>query len=229
MSRIYWGDNLQVMSHLLKEFRGKVNLVYIDPPFDSKADYKKTIKVKSQQVTNDLNSFEEKQYTDIWTNDEYLQFMYERLILIRELLADEGSIYVHCDYHKNHYLRPILDEIFGQYNFKNEIIWKRSSIATNVSTQWRNSHDNIFFYSKTNNYIFNVQYGEHSESTKNHYSQEDENGKFQPVPLLGSGKTKGETGQTWRGIDPNLIGKNGMHWLKKPSLLEVLDKEGKIY
>lgn len=75
MNKIFWGDNLQVMSHLLKEYRGKVQLIYIDPPFDSKADYKKKITLKGKAVSNDHTSFEEKQYTDIWTNDEYLQFM----------------------------------------------------------------------------------------------------------------------------------------------------------
>jgi adenine specific DNA methylase Mod len=97
MNQIFWGDNLQVMSHLLKKYRGKVDLIYIDPPFDSKADYKKKIQLKGKQVTNDSTAFEEKQYTDIWSNDEYLQFMYERLILMRELLSDTGSIYLHCD------------------------------------------------------------------------------------------------------------------------------------
>src|SRR5438270_466971 len=95
-NKIYWGDNLQVMSHLLKEYRGKVKLVYIDPPFDSKADYKRKIVIRSQVVKNDQSTFEEKQYTDIWTNDEYLQFLYERLIILRELLSEDGNIYVHC-------------------------------------------------------------------------------------------------------------------------------------
>ena len=112
MNKIFWGDNIQVMSHLLKEFRGQIDLIYIDPPFDSKADYKKKIKLKGITVRNDRSSFEEKQYTDIWTNDEYLQFIYERLILMRELLADTGTIYVHCDWHKVHYLKLIMDEIF---------------------------------------------------------------------------------------------------------------------
>lgn len=98
INKIFWGDNLQVMSHLLKEYRGKIDLVYIDPPFDSKADYKKKIEVKGVGKTEtDSSSFEEKQYGDIWTNDEYLQFMYERLLLIRELLSDTGSIFLHCD------------------------------------------------------------------------------------------------------------------------------------
>ena len=90
-NKIFWGDNLQVMSHLLKYYRGQVDLIYIDPPFDSKADYKKTIELRGKKVENDSTVFEEKQYTDIWSNDEYLQFMYERLILIRELLSDTGS------------------------------------------------------------------------------------------------------------------------------------------
>src|SRR5690606_23055887 len=112
LNKIFWGDNLQVMSHLLREFRGKVDLIYIDPPFDSKADYKKLISLKGMVTHNDLNSFEEKQYTDIWSNDDYLQFIYERVVLIKELLSEEGSIYLHCDYRKSHYIKLIMDEIF---------------------------------------------------------------------------------------------------------------------
>jgi site-specific DNA-methyltransferase (adenine-specific)/adenine-specific DNA-methyltransferase len=104
-NKIFWGDNLQVMSHLLKEFRGQVDLIYIDPPFDSKADYKKSISVKGKAASGAQSAFEEKQYTDIWNNDEYLQFMYERLLLLKELLSPSGSIYLHCDYRKSHYLR----------------------------------------------------------------------------------------------------------------------------
>jgi hypothetical protein len=104
--------NLQVMSHLLKKFRGKIDLVYIDPPFDSKADYKKTIELRGKKTSSDHTAFEEKQYGDMWNNDEYLQFMYERLILIRELLSDKGSIYLHCDWHKSHHLRCLMDEVF---------------------------------------------------------------------------------------------------------------------
>ena len=146
-NKIYWGDNLQVMSHLLKEYRGKINLIYIDPPFDSKADYKKKIALKGNQVENDRTAFEEKQYTDIWTNDEYLQFMYERLILMRELLADNGSIYVHCDWRMNSYIRLILDEIFGRGNFVNQISWyyRRWNIAGKMFAA---NHDNIFYYAK---------------------------------------------------------------------------------
>lgn len=97
INKIFWGDNLQVMSHLLKDFRHAIDCIYIDPPFDSKAQYKKTIKIRSQDVSNDMMSFEEVQYNDIWTNDTYLQFMYERFTIMRELLKDTGSLWVHCD------------------------------------------------------------------------------------------------------------------------------------
>lgn len=163
MNELYWGDNLQVMSHLLKKYRGRVNLIYIDPPFDSKADYKKTITLRGQKVENDHSSFEDKQYTDIWTNDEYLQFMYERLILCRELLADNGSIYLHCDWHKNHYLRMILDEVFGMSNFRNEIIWAYFGFKRGTSKKFPQKHDTILSYTKTCDYIWNVQYRPYSE------------------------------------------------------------------
>lgn len=124
INKIFWGDNLQVMSHLLKEYRGKIDLIYIDPPFDSKADYKKKIEIRGIGTTqSDSTSFEEKQYGDIWTNDEYLQFMYERFILLRELLSETGTIVVHLDYHKCHHIRLVMDEVFGADNFRNEIIW----------------------------------------------------------------------------------------------------------
>lgn len=147
LNKIFWGDNLQVMSHLLKHYREKIDLIYIDPPFDSKADYKKTIKLRGQQVSNDHTAFEEKQYGDMWNNDEYLQFMYERLILIRELLSPNGSVYLHCDWHKVHHLRSIMDEVFGPELFVSEIIWNYNW-GIRTTTKWNRKHDNILMYSK---------------------------------------------------------------------------------
>lgn len=180
MNKIFWGDNLQVMSHMLKEYRGKIKLVYIDPPFDSKADYKKNIKLKGKQFKNDINSFEEKQYTDIWTNDEYLQFMYERLIIIKQLLTDDGSIYMHCDWHKSHYLRCIMDEVFGAENFKSEIIWERtfnSGSSKALARKFPMNTDTIFYYTKTSNYTFNKQYKPYSEGALKRYDKVDEHGR----------------------------------------------------
>lgn len=179
MNKIFWGDNLQVMSHLLKEYRGKVQLIYIDPPFDSKADYKKKISLKSQIISNDHTSFEEKQYSDIWTNDEYLQFMYERLILCRELLSDDGSIYLHCDWHKSHHLRMLMDEIFGYDNFRNEVIWCYQGTGRSLK-QYKRKHDTLLFYTKTSEWTFNARevglpFG---EKQKVKFSGHDENGYY---------------------------------------------------
>jgi site-specific DNA-methyltransferase (adenine-specific)/adenine-specific DNA-methyltransferase len=164
-NRIFWGDNLQVMSHLLKEFRGSIKLIYIDPPFDSKAEYRKKISLKGTNITNEHNAFEEKQYTDIWTNDEYLQFMYERLILIRELLSDDGSFYLHCDYRKSHHLRCLVDEVFGSNRINNEIVWfyRRWTAGSNT---FQKMHDTLIFVSKTNAYTFNKIYVETTEGQK---------------------------------------------------------------
>ncbi len=128
MNNIFWGDNLQVMSHLLEEYSGKIDLVYIDPPFDSKSDYKKKIKVKGKTAVSDNIAFEEKQYGDIWANDRYLQFMYERITIIRELMASTGVFYLHCDHRRVSHLRLICDEIFGSDNFLNQITWRRQVV-----------------------------------------------------------------------------------------------------
>ncbi len=176
-NKIYWGDNLQVMSHLLKDFRGKVNLIYIDPPFDSKADYKKKIELRGKAATTDSTTFEEKQYGDIWTNDEYLQFMYERLILCRELLADNGSIYLHCDWHKSHYLRNIMDEVFGYNNFRNEIIWKFTG-SLQPKKDFARKHNNIYRYGKSGEITYNEQLVPYAESSLGRFDQQDEKGFY---------------------------------------------------
>ena len=182
INKIFWGDNLQVMSHLLKEYRGKINLIYIDPPFDSKADYKKKIEIKGVgNTTTDSTSFEEKQYGDIWTNDEYLQFMYERLIILRELLSNSGTIFLHCDWHKSHHLRMLMDEVFGPSNFIDEIVWGYEDIGSRAVKYFKRKHDTILMYSKTESEerVFNIIRKRLSDSTiKRYQSYFDENGKI---------------------------------------------------
>jgi DNA modification methylase len=177
-NKIFWGDNLQVMSHLLKDFRGKVNLVYIDPPFDSKADYKKKIELQGKAITNDQNTFEEKQYTDIWNNDEYLQFMYERLILIRELLAENGSIYLHCDAKKAHYIKILMDEVFGNDNFLCQVVWKRISGNRKANANKWLSVDDILLLFRKGSHIFNSIYFPYSDEYKKRFTQKDEHGLY---------------------------------------------------
>ncbi len=190
INKIFWGDNLQVMSHLLKEYRGQIDLIYIDPPFDSKADYKKKIKLKGRIVENDQSTFEEKQYGDIWTNDEYLQFMYERLIILHQLLSDTGAIYIHCDWHKMPYLRCMLDELFGVNNFVNEIVWKRTRAAHSDATYFGKVHDTILVYRKGVNAKFNTQYTAHSEEYIKRFNRDENGRKYMLVPLHGPGQGK---------------------------------------
>lgn len=156
---LFHGDNMEVLSTLLTNgFRGKIDLIYIDPPFDSKADYIRKVELRGTKEKVEWEwqgIIEQTQYTDIWKNDTYLQFMYERLILLRELLSDEGSIYLHCDYHKSHHLRFLLDEVFGAENFVNEIAWGYSW-GMRTPDKWNRKHDTILMYSKAQNIIFNA-------------------------------------------------------------------------
>lgn len=180
MNKIFWGDNLQVMSHLLKDYRGKIDLIYIDPPFDSKADYKKRIDMRGAKASSDATAFEEKQYTDIWTNDEYLQFMYERLIICRELLADTGSIYVHMDEKRSHYVRQIMDEVFGQNNFRREIIWDITVLSgfKSQAQNWIRGHDVILYYAKNIGQVkYNKLFQKQSKKYLKRFNKVDENGR----------------------------------------------------
>lgn len=186
-NKIFWGDNLQVMSHLLKEFRGKVDLVYIDPPFDSKADYKKKIELKGQLVTNDQNTFEEKQYTDIWSNDEYLQFMYERLVLLKELMSDKASLWLHCDWRKSHHLRLLLDEIFGPKSFQASVTWRTmTSSGYKGKSSIGRSHADLLYYAKSpNDFTYNPVYLEMSEDMLSRYKYSDADGRLYKDSYLG--------------------------------------------
>lgn len=201
LNKIFWGDNLQVMSHLLKQFRGKIDLIYIDPPFDSKADYKKIIKIRGKEASSDSLAFEEKQYGDIWTNNKYLQFMYERLILMRELLSDKGCIYLHCDYHKAHLLRCIMDEIFGADNHLNSLVWMYST-RSSIKSSWKRVHDDILFYKKdampTFNWDDDMVLEPLSESTIKKYRYEDENGRYR----LNGRNLKGSPIRSAKDVDP---------------------------
>lgn len=154
-NRIFWGDNLQVMSHLLREFRGQVDLIYIDPPFDSKANYIKKIRRRGLSPTGDRSGFEEAQYSDLWNADNYLQWLYERIMLCKEFLREGGSILVHCDWHKSHHIRCLLDEIFGPTGFVNEIVWHYYNKFQGNIGKFANNHDMILWYSNTKSFTHN--------------------------------------------------------------------------
>lgn len=190
-NKIFWGDNLQVMSHLLKQFRGKVDLIYIDPPFDSKADYNRKIKLNGRSSENEYSSFEEKQYTDIWANDDYLQFMYERLVLIRELLSPKGALIVHVDQKQAHRVRLILDELFGVSNFRNEIIWHYGQRTAAREKKLDAKHDNLLVYSKSDEFSLNevtVPWSYEDFVAHRHDIIKDENGEEYVLSDAGNGQ-----------------------------------------
>lgn len=227
INKIFWGDNLQVMSHLLKEYRRKVDCIYIDPPFDSKAQYKKTIKIRSQDVSNDMMSFEEVQYNDIWTNDTYLQFMYERFTIMRELLADTGSIWVHCDQSKGHYIKVLLDEVFGPENFVNQITWKRTFAHGDMGQGAKHLgriSDYIFIYGVTPRIKLNSVYTPYEQAyVERVFSGKDEDGRrWQSVSLTApGGAAKGNPSYEFLGVT--------RYWQYSQANMQKLYEAGKIY
>jgi hypothetical protein len=170
----------------------------------------------------------EKAYRDKVLGAQFIEFLRRRLILLRELLASDGSIYVHLDTKKGHYIKAILDEVFGEENFVNQIIWKRLS-AHNDAIKYGTIHDAIFFYSKSDRYTWNKQFAEVSqEYVKQFFDQVDavSGRRYARGDLTARGTRRGETGKLWRGIDPNVMGN---HWKVPPTELESLDSQGRIH
>lgn len=155
---LIWGDNKLVMSSLIKQgWAGKINLIYIDPPFFTGADFTVRTKVGDEEIEKEPSIIEERAYRDTWSGGiaSYLRYMYERLVLMRELLAENGSIYVHLDWHVGHYVKVMMDEIFGYENFVNEIVWHYKTGGIPKKIGFSRKHDVIYFYSKGENPIFN--------------------------------------------------------------------------
>jgi adenine-specific DNA-methyltransferase len=207
-----------------------VDLIYIDPPFDSKADYRTKITLPGGDVEQKPTVIEQFAYSDTWADGtaSYLRMIVPRLCLMRELLSERGAIYVHLDWHVGHYAKIVLDEIFGRDSFRNSITWKRSTTTSSIGQIWKRSHDYLFFYTKSDDYCFNFQYKPLSEASLKLYENKDERGSYQLVPILVSGKRNGSTGSIWRGVDPNTRGKGGMHWVTTPEKLELYFKDGLI-
>lgn len=227
---IFHGDNKDVLAWLLANgYRGKINLVYIDPPFDSGADYVRKVELRGAKGTLKLDGEghtlgEQIQYTDIWTNDGYLQFMYERLLLLKELLADNGSFYLHCDWHKSHHLRCLVDEIFGSENCQNEIVWQRTS-ARSDSTTYNHIHDTILFYSKGDDFPWNAQYEKHSqEYVDDKYVYSDDAGRKYQLVDMTSPNPRPNMMYEWLGYESPAKG-----WRYSRETMQKLHDAGKIW
>jgi adenine specific DNA methylase Mod len=211
MNRLIYGDNLLVMQALLAgdpesglpSMRGKVDLIYIDPPFDSKADYRTKVSLPGVDLSQKPTVIEQFAYADTWKDGtvSYLKMIYPRLALMKELLSDKGSIYVHIDWHIGHYVKILLDDIFGKNNFKNDVVWRKRNIPNAQSKFYSQVYDNLFFYTKTNNYIFNKIYVPLEEKQKQPYRLEDEKGKFRLIMIEARGRqaSSGRRSFEWRG------------------------------
>ncbi len=205
---LFHGDNKDVLAWLLAHgYRGKVNLVYIDPPFDSGADYIRRVELRGTNATAKLDGEtytlgEQIQYTDIWANDTYLQFMYERLILLKELLSEDGSIYLHCDPRRGAYLKMALDEVFGEDKFVNEIAWERSLPHGNITFGFGRNHDTILFYVQGDTSTWHQQYMPHrQEYLDQFYRYTDENGRvYRLISCINPNKNRPNLTYEWKGI-----------------------------
>lgn len=179
LNRLIYGDNLLAMAALLagndstRSLRGKLDLIYIDPPFDSKADYKTQVKLPGATLSQRPTVLEQFAYSDTWSSGtaSYLAMLTPRLVLMRELLSNEGSIFVHLDWHVGHYVKILLDDIFGKKNLRNEIVWAYHGPGSPGMKQYNRKHDSIYWYSKTGSWIFNDHdvREAHSEKTRGNF------------------------------------------------------------
>jgi adenine-specific DNA-methyltransferase len=241
-NRLIWGDKKYVLPSLLPEFAGKVDLIYIDPPFDTGADFSFSAQVPAPDKDDDVEAeevsfvkepsiLERKAYRDTWGRGlaSYLDWFSETTVLLRELLAESGSMFIHLDWHVGHYAKAVLDEIFGIQNFRNEIVWKRQS-AHSDSHQCGAIHDTIFFYAKSDQWVWNDILCEPGpDYVESFFDQvEKETGRrYARGDLTGAGVTKsGASGKPWRGINPSAWGR---HWGVNPDELDRLDKEGRLH
>jgi len=184
-NKLIWGDNKLILSSLKNgplrkqiEAEGGLKLIYIDPPFDVGADFSMNIEIGEENFTKKPSVIEEIAYRDTWGKgaDSFIAMIYERLKLMHGLLANDGSIYVHCDYRVSGFLRLVLDEVFGKDNFRNEIIWKYSGGASS-SRFFARKHDSIFFYSKSDSYKFNQQFEQFADATLARFNKVDKDGR----------------------------------------------------
>jgi len=222
---LFHGDNKDVLAYLLANgYRSKVKLIYIDPPFDSGADYVRKVNLRGSTLRTEGETYtlgEQVQYTDIWTNDNYLQFLYERLLMLKELLAEDGNIFVHCDDAKDFHIRAMLEEIFSGC-FRNEIIWKRSTSTGLAQKRCGTLHDTIYWYSKNEDYTFNMQYHEYEEEYLKRAVKDENNRLYIPIPT-GNPGPRPNLYYEYKGYYPH---PNGYKWTK--AKMEEFDRQGRL-
>jgi len=223
-SCLIYGDNLKALSSLLKSHKGKIDLIYIDPPFNTNQVFGVTENRKNAISRSKNSTFA---YSDDMTRVEFLEFIRKRLIILKELLSEEGSIYLHIDTKIGHYIKIIMDEIFGVENFKNDITRVKSNPKNFSRTAYGNEKDVIYFYAK--NYKKNIwneiKLPIEKSDIEKRFPKIDKNGRrYTTIPLHAPGETNGITGQPWRNMNPP----EGRHWRTNPAEFDKLDELGLI-
>ena len=247
-NKLYFGDNLAVLRDSIRD--ESVDLIYLDPPFNSKRDYNLLFKSpKGQQSDAQITAFEdswrwgeqaEREFSEILhqpntaaaeviqalrrflgANDmlAYLTMMANRLLELHRVLKPTGSLYLHCDPTASHYLKIVLDAIFGPENYRSEIIWRRTS-GHNSAKRWGPVHDTIFFYTKSEDFIWNKVYEKYDEDyVTTFYRYSDDTGKYRLSDLTGAGTRTGDSGKPWRGVDPTNVGR---HWAVPSAIFDAI-------
>ncbi len=231
-NKLIWGDNKLILSSLKNgpirdeiEKQGGIKLIYIDPPFDVGADFSMDIEIGDETFTKKPNVLEELAYRDTWGKgaDSFIAMIYERLMLMRDLLAEDGSIYVHCDWRVNSHLRLVLDEIFGSIFFQNEIIWKRAAAHNFKTIGYSRTNENILYFTKTQKIIFNEQYTPYGDAQLSRYKK-DETGKLYKAENLTFSTSNSSRQFEWRGTRPP----SNRSWGASLEQLEKWWSEGRI-
>ena len=231
-NKLIWGDNKLILSSLKNgpmreeiEKQGGLKLIYIDPPFDVGADFSMDIQIGGDIFTKKPNILEEIAYRDTWGKgaDSFIAMIYERLVLMRDLLAEDGSIYVHCDWRVNSFVRLVMDEVFGNDCFQNEIVWRKGSFfgPSNKLRQFPKNHDTVFYYSKSpDQRTFNLPHEDYQESTLKQYKYEDAKGRYRLQELRDYTKASIEAFRAEGKIEETASGTKLKQYLD--------DKDGKV-
>ncbi len=225
-NRLIWGDKKYVLPSLLPEFAGRINLIYIDPPFDTGADFSFNTEIPNcdESFTKQPSILEQKAYRDTWGRglESYVSWLYETIVLLHELLSDDGSIYLHLDEHADHYGRIILDEVFGPDSFRNQIAWKSTS-AHSDSRRYGSNHQTILFYTKGNSWTWNNPRMDYDpQYVEQYYRYKEANGRrFKSGDLSAYGLQGGGYTYEWHG--------QSKLWRVPPETMQRLHNEGKIF
>ena len=236
-NRLIWGDKKYVLPSLLPEFAGKVNLIYIDPPFNVGSDFSFTATIADHPDTDDDEAttfikqpsiIEQKAYRDTWGRglDSYMQWFYETAVLLRELLTEDGSIYVHIDWHVGHYAKTIMDEVFGYENFRNEIVWKRRLRPMNQLKQYGTLTESIFWYTKSEEFPFTMQYTREGteDYVKERFRYKDDDGRVFSLTPLTSPNPRPNMKYPFQGYSPPNFG-----WSVSKDVMQRLFKENRLW